>query len=92
MDRSVTGDFDAMPIEREEREEADAVLREMGLTEAELLAMALRRVARSRTLPFAFEPNAETVEAMEELDRGGGKRFATFGDMLADATKDDESG
>ena len=80
---------DDMPIDEDTRERANRVLREANLTEAEAFAMLLRRVARDGAMPFERQPNAETIEAMEELDSGGGEVFATVEELLADARADD---
>ena len=81
--------LDDLPIDKETRERADAVLRDIGLTEADALAMLLRRVAREEAWPLPFEPNAETLEAMRELDTGGGERFDTVEDLMADLLAED---
>lgn len=54
-------------IDEEVKDEASAVLAEMGLTISDLLRMTLIRVARDKAIPFEIKvPNAETRAAMEE--------------------------
>ncbi len=53
------------------RNEAAAVLAEMGLTLADAFRMTLAQIAREKCLPFDTEiPNALTRETMEKADRG----------------------
>lgn len=60
-------------IDAQLKEEASRVLEEMGLTPSDGIRMFLTSVARKKELPFHpfdfFEPNAETIGAMEELER-----------------------
>ena len=81
--------IDNLPIDEETRERADAVLHRMGMTEADAFARLLRRVAHEGAWPIPFLPNAETIEAMEELDRGGGETFDTVEELMADLFADD---
>lgn len=54
-------------IDENVKDEAAAVLAEMGLTVSDLVRMTLTRVAKDRALPFELKvPNAETRAAMEE--------------------------
>jgi DNA-damage-inducible protein J len=61
-------------IDAQVKEEASRVLGEMGLTPSDGIRMFLTSVAKKKELPFHpmdfFEPNAETIAAMEELERG----------------------
>lgn len=77
-------------IEERVRAEAAAVLGQMGMTVSDAVRLLLGRVARDKALPFpAWEPNAETLEAIAELDRGEGKKFDTIEAMFADLHADD---
>ena len=77
-------------VDADLKAQAKAVLGEMGLTVSEAVEMLLRRVARDKKLPFeARRPNAETLEAIAELDRGGGKRFDTVEELMADLNAGD---
>ncbi len=43
------------------------------------------KIARERRLPFSpFEPNSETLAAIEELDKGGGKMFHSVDELITD--------
>lgn len=58
------------------KNEAASVLASMGLTVSEACRIFLTRVAREKALPFELNtPNQETIEAMKELDEGGGNRY-----------------
>lgn len=77
-------------IDGQVKEKAATVLAEMGLSVSDAIRMLLVRVAAEKALPFeARVPNAETVAAIEELERGGGKKFATVADLMADLNADD---
>lgn len=55
---------------------AAAVLETMGLTISDAFRLLLVKVAAEQKLPFEIHtPNAETVAAMREADRGEGERF-----------------
>ncbi|MDN2565165.1 type II toxin-antitoxin system RelB/DinJ family antitoxin [Aquibium sp. A9E412] len=72
-------------IDAETKKEAAAALAEMGLSVSDYIRMALVRVARDKAVPFAVKvPNAVTVKAMKEIDRGEGKRFDTVEEMFKD--------
>lgn len=67
-------------IDAQVKEEASRILEQMGLTPSDGIRMFLTSVAKKKELPFHpldfFEPNAETIQAMEELERG--ENIATF--------------
>jgi len=54
-------------VNEELRDEAAAVLAEMGLTVSDVIRITLTKVAKERALPFDLKvPNATTREAMDE--------------------------
>jgi DNA-damage-inducible protein J len=60
------------------KESATATLAEMGLSVSDAVRMMLVRVAAEKALPFEVKiPNATTIKAMKEADRGKGKRYRT---------------
>jgi len=65
-------------INEDVKEEASAVLAEIGLTISDLIRLTLTRVAKDRALPFEIKiPNAKTRAAIEEgrkLIAGGATR------------------
>ena len=63
---------------------ADA-LQAMGLSVSDAIRLLLLRVADEKRLPFSIhEPNQATVEAIKELERGGGKEFAGLDELHED--------
>ena len=69
------------------KERAAAVFASLGLSTADAIRMFLQQTVNVGGLPFqpiAKHPNAETLEAMRELDRGGGQVFQTTADLFAD--------
>ena len=63
---------------------AEKALRAMGLTVSDAVRVLLTRVAAEQALPFEVKvPNAKTRAAMAEARRGGLKRFASVGDLMA---------
>lgn len=67
------------------KKRASEALQEMGLSVSDAIRLLLFRVADEKRLPFNVQvPNAETVEAMKELDEGKGRRFENAGELLKD--------
>ena len=63
------------------KDEAAAVLADMGLTVSDVVRMTLTRVAKDKALPFELKvPNAETRAAMEESRAFIKARRARFND------------
>lgn len=52
------------------KDEAEAVLRTMGLTVSDVVRITLTKVATEKALPFDLTPNRETVEVLERSSRG----------------------
>ncbi len=76
-------------VEPELKETAQVILREVGLTTTEAITLFLRQVVLQRGLPFeARLPNRATREAIDELEAGGGERFAgTNAELFASLRK-----
>ena len=65
------------------KNEAAAVLAQMGLTVSDLCRMALTRVAYEKRLPFSDEiPKEETRKAFEDIDRRENLLYAKDADDL----------
>jgi DNA-damage-inducible protein J len=75
-------------IDAQVKEEASRVLGEMGLTPSDGIRMFLTSVAKKKELPFHpmdfFEPNAETIAAMEEAERGKVHTSLTVEELMED--------
>jgi len=70
------------------KNQAAAVLAEMGLTVSDVVRIVLTRVAKDRALPFEMKlPNAETRAAIEEARAMGRARFATAQELFGDLEK-----
>ena len=77
-------------IDEKVKAEATSVLARMGLTVSDAIRLLLVRVAADKALPFEVKvPNAETLAAIEELERGKGRSFATVADLMADLNAPD---
>jgi DNA-damage-inducible protein J len=73
-------------IDKQLKEDAVAVLAEMGLSISDGIRLFLIRVVQERALPFplsANTPNAETRAAMEEARSGALRSFASVAEMNA---------
>lgn len=74
-------------VSPELKEEAEAVLAGIGLSTADAIRVFLKQVVNSGGLPFqptAKTPNAQTLEAMLELERGGGSTYSSADELFAD--------
>jgi DNA-damage-inducible protein J len=74
-------------VSPELKEQAEAVFAALGLSTADAIRMFLQQTVNTGGLPFqptAKRPNAETLEAMRELESDGGKAFQTTAELFAD--------
>jgi len=74
-------------IRVDEKVKADATktLSAMGMSVSDAVRMLLVRVAAEKALPFEVKvPNTTTVKAMQEADRGEGKRFKNADALFKD--------
>lgn len=76
-------------IDEKTKKQASKVLKSMGLTTSSAFRMFLIRTAAEKRLPFELQPNAETIEAMKELQHGGGKSYATVDELMTALNADD---
>ena len=77
-------------ISPELKQDAEAVFAEIGMTTAEAIRIFLKQVVNRGGIPFqpsAKRPNAETLEAILELENGGGQVFQTTDELFADWKK-----
>ena len=76
-------------IDRATKEEAEAVLAEIGLTLSDAVRLLLIRVAREGALPFdPFVPNKETIAAMKEA-RADLVKVGSVDQLIAELNADD---
>jgi DNA-damage-inducible protein J len=77
-------------IDGQVKEKAAKVLAEMGLSVSDAIRLLLVRVAAEKALPFEVKvPNAETLAAMAELERGEGAQFENVAELMADLNAED---
>jgi DNA-damage-inducible protein J len=66
-------------IDTATKDQATEALAAMGLSVSDAIRLLLVRVAADKEFPFPVKvPNAITRKAMAELEKGEGKRFASF--------------
>jgi DNA-damage-inducible protein J len=73
-------------ISAELKQQAEAVFTAIGMSTAEAIRVFLQQAVNSGGLPFqptAKLPNPETLEAMTELDDGGGEVLETTAELFA---------
>jgi DNA-damage-inducible protein J len=69
---------------------AEAIFAEAGLTVSDVLSLVMRRTVSQESISLDwFLPNSETLEAMNELQHGGGKSFNSVEALMADLNADD---
>lgn len=69
---------------------ANQVIQASGLTVSDVVRVLMTRIAQDKAIPSAlFQPNAETLEAFAEIERGGMKRFTTVDALFDDLHADD---
>lgn len=76
---AIANSFVRARVNQSLRDEAEAVLEDLGLTISDLMRMTLTRIAKDRAVPFElFVPNAETRAAIEEATEMLAARKARF--------------
>ncbi len=72
-------------LDPEVKEAAYAIFKQIGLKPAQAVNLFLHQVTLHGGLPFEVKiPNAATIEAMDELENGGGKRYKNSQEMFKD--------
>ncbi|CAN5353259.1 type II toxin-antitoxin system RelB/DinJ family antitoxin [soil metagenome] len=72
-------------IDEKTKRKATKALAKIGLTVSDAIRLTMVRIADEKTLPFElYTPNAESREAIRELQEGRGQRFATVEEFMAD--------
>lgn len=78
-------------IKPELKQQAEAVFDAIGLSMGDAIRLFLQQSVNVGGLPFqpsVKQPNAETLAAINELESGKGKRFATVDELFADLEAD----
>ena len=69
----------------EVKEEAEAILKELGISVSAATEMFYRQIIANKGLPFDLRvPKETTVKAMENARKGKGKRYQTVKEMFKD--------
>lgn len=77
-----------VPIEIQE--EANQVIHAAGLTVSDVVRVLMTRIAKDKVIPVElFQPNAETIAAFAETERGGLKRFNSVDELFENLNADD---
>jgi DNA-damage-inducible protein J len=75
-------------VEPKLKASVEGVLQKLGLSTTEAITMFLHQIALRRGLPFDVRiPNAASRRAIDELEAGRGKQFASVDDLMQDALK-----
>ncbi|MEO5342819.1 MAG: type II toxin-antitoxin system RelB/DinJ family antitoxin [Gammaproteobacteria bacterium SHHR-1] len=77
-------------IDSDTKIRASQALSDMGLSVSDAIRLLMRRVADEQRLPFDVRvPNAQTRQAIGELEHGEAKRFDSVAALMADLNEDD---
>jgi DNA-damage-inducible protein J len=78
-------------VKPELKEQAEALFSAIGMSTADAIQIFLQKCVSIGGLPFQYTakfPNAETLDAMKELEDGGGEEFDTVDDLFASWRED----
>ena len=80
---STKGDRIQARIEPELKRSAEAIFSKIGISSGEAIRMFYSQVQLRGGIPFDVRiPNADTLEAMEDLNSGKGERFKSTDDIF----------
>jgi len=74
-------------VSPELKEQAELLFAALGLSTSDAIRMFLQQSVNTGGLPFqptTKRPNDETLEAMTEIENGGGQVFQTTAELFAD--------
>ncbi len=72
------------------KKRVDIILHGIGLTPSQAINALYAQILLRKGIPFELRiPNDVTLEAINELENGGGKKFASFDDMISDLENTD---
>ena len=72
------------------QQEAERIFALEGVTSSDVYRRLLTRVIAEQHVPLDLcAPNQETIAAMRELDKGGGKSYNSVEALMADLLADD---
>lgn len=71
-------------VDKRLKQRAEKVLHQIGMSTSDLITLLLHQVVLTKGVPFDVKiPNQETIDAIEELERGGGERFKGTAEELS---------
>ncbi|CZI17354.1 TPA: type II toxin-antitoxin system RelB/DinJ family antitoxin [Legionella pneumophila subsp. pneumophila] len=74
------------------KEVGDGILKMLGVTPSQAINAFYAQIVLCKGLPFEVKlPNNLTLEAIEELESGGGKKFSSFKSMIDDLEEDENA-
>ncbi|MGD9152608.1 MAG: type II toxin-antitoxin system RelB/DinJ family antitoxin [Gammaproteobacteria bacterium] len=77
-------------VETKLKKQADSILKKIGISASQVINALYAQIVMRKGIPFELRiPNEETRNAINELESGKGKKFATFKEMLEDELEDD---
>nr|WP_191092750.1 type II toxin-antitoxin system RelB/DinJ family antitoxin [Cysteiniphilum sp. JM-1] len=77
-------------IDMNTKERAAEALQAMGLSISDAIRLLMLRVADEHRLPFEVKvPNKQTLDAINELETGKGKKFNSIDALMDDLNADD---
>jgi DNA-damage-inducible protein J len=77
-------------IDVDTKERATEALHAMGLSISDAIRLLMLRVADEHRLPFEIKvPNKKTLDAINELESGKGKKFQSIDALMDDLNADD---
>jgi len=86
---STKGDRIQARIEPELKRSAEAIFSKIGISSGEAIRMFYSQVQLRGGIPFDVRiPNADTLEAIEELNSGKGERFESTDDIFENWEQD----
>ena len=69
----------------EVKKDAEAILKELGISVSTATEMFYRQIIANKGLPFDPRvPNKSTIQALENARKGKGKRYQTVKEMIKD--------
>ncbi len=69
---------------------ANQVIEASGLTVSDVVRVLMTRIARDKIIPMGlFQPNAETLAAFAEIERGRLKQFDSVEALFVDLNEED---
>lgn len=81
-------------IDKGVKDEATKILADLGLTVSDGIKIFMNQVVINQGLPFPVSriPSVRLMEAVREIDSGGGKPFSSVSDLMEDLLNDDDEG